>query len=252
MSAMANAQPRPIVAELALRAEHYDAFRAWCQRCWSGVAHGCDLKQATLVDTAADSLLSAAEASEWIRRRSWKPRPEQLLNARIGVSRKKAARHAREGSAAGIPVERPEHFVWEPARESPSYCEFLAFIQLERCVFVPLTERWRQYAIAAEQAEGRADHHVAVSSHAKWERDRAEKLKAQAKRRARLMAKGRRAAERAIRQGVGPAVNACAAALPLVASTVVSAQLRYSIKNAEAWTGIVPQSKPEWDIGDVE
>jgi hypothetical protein len=224
-------QATSIVAALALQADHYDAFRAWCQRCWSGCAHGYELAVPTLPDPAR-ALLRAAEESGWIRRGTLAPRPGQRY-------------------ALGIPDEL-DFFHWEPDRESPAYCEFIAFIQLERCVFVPLVERWRQYAIATEKAELSASHHVAAAHHAKWERDRAEKMKAQAKRRACLMAKSRRAAERAIRQGIGPAVNACAAALPLVTSTVVAAQLRYSIKNVEAWTGIVPQESPAWDIGDVE
>jgi hypothetical protein len=227
----AMTQAESIVASLALRAEHYAAFRAWCQKCWSGCAHGYDLTVITLPDPSR-ALLRAAEASGWIRRGTLSPRPGQRY-------------------ALGIPDEL-DFFHWEPDRNSPSYCEFIAFIQLERCVFEPLVERWRHYAIETEKAELSAAHNVGAAHHANWERDRAEKLKATAKRRARLMAKGRRNAERAIKNGVGPAVNACAAALPLVAHTIVSAQLRYSLKNAEAWTGIVPLESPAWDIGDVE
>lgn len=238
---------------LAIHAAHYDAFRTWCQKCWSGCAHGFDLRMATF-DSAADALLHAAESSGWIRRGSFAPRPEQRLNLQIGISEgARFRRHEEQCKAVGLDgSKRPEHFHWEPDRESPSYCEFIAFLQLERCVFVPLVERWRQYAIATEMAELRSAHHVGETALARRERDRAEQLKQQAKRRARLMANGRRDAKRAIWHGVGPAVNACAAALPLVTNTVVSAQLRYSIDNASAWTGIVPQANPAWDIGDVE
>lgn len=242
-----TAQSESIVAMLAIYAAHYDAFRTWCQKCWSGCAHGFDLRVATF-DSAADALLHAAESSGWIRRGSFAPRPEQRVNLQIGISEgARFRRHQEQCKAVGLNgSKRPEHFHWEPDRESPSYCEFIAFIQLERCVFVPLVERWRQYAIESEKATLAKEHAQAMRRAAEKDKERATKHKEVTKQRAFLLCGGRRDMVRA----AGPLLCSCLAALPHVRGRV-RAQLEHAIKTADVIARMRVPSDPAWDEADA-
>lgn len=241
------AQARSVVATLRQRSEHYAAFRAWCLKCWSGCAHGFDLRVSTFDDTA-DALLVAAEASGWIRRGSFAPRPEQKSNMHNAVEAKKMARWIEDCARSGLPdPRRPEHFHWEPCRESPSYCEFVAFVQLERFVFEPLAERWRQYVLQAEKAELRAIHESSSARLAEERAGLSDRRAATAKRRAHTL---RRAYAGYFREY---AVVACAAAAACthVTSGPVSSQLRWAVKRVRSWLPNMLPDDPAWSEEDA-
>lgn len=227
-----------MTGDLLFALEHYghEAFRAWCSKAWSGCCEGIELKRSLLVDGASDRLLLAAEEATWIRRVKFCPMPS--------FARDRLKRATSIQKACG----EPSDWSWEPIRDGDYYAEFVAFVQLQPLVFWQLFQLQRGYIELADGAGRRAYEYGAQASHARWERDRAEKRLATAKKRANAIRKSRLGLTREINL----LTQACAAARHLLRDGPVSSQLDWVVKRTVSWAPFKLLDQPAWTEAEAK